>query len=494
MSEKPSSMSKQTEADDLVKLNPVMGIRPGVYLTALYSVILLLALFFLLVFPGLKKPGAVLVFATEPDGAAIRVDDVYMGVSSEKIFVPKGPHTIEAVIPGFQSGRADMEIPARVFGSLFFPLRVNVNFTLKAADPAGAFVPAAADFAAWSFGGEPTAAWQIPMSLSEGAYRAGPANDPQTAEILAAASRFAVTRAALRDLLRAKILLDNGGLSPSPAGMANSVSDILVFLSENPGSADWLSSLLPAESAAIVRASNWYKNELADIQPPPAAPASGSAARRLDLAGLVFTNIPAGILNNGSYAGPYNSFPRNTRIDSFMISENPVSKAVFEAFLNENPSWRDDIETQNGVFSPEITGRSETAGVSWFAAEAFCLWLTKRLPPSMADMEARLPTEAEWEYAAGTGIRSMQNTAWEWCADPFAPLLFISAPPKAVQITGSPERSLRSRGLGRESRASLPPEFSSPFQTFRPVIAAKSSGYSPTAPFSGSRTGEPPLN
>ena len=149
---------KQTEPEDIVKLKPIMGIRPGIYLTVLYSAILLTLLFFLLVFPGIKNPGAVLSIKTEPAGAAIRVNGVYMGTYNDKIFVPQGVHTIEAVLPGFEKESDVHHIPGRIFGSLFFPRRYPIEFTLKTSNEAAAFALAAADYAAWSFGGEPTAA------------------------------------------------------------------------------------------------------------------------------------------------------------------------------------------------------------------------------------------------------------------------------------------------------------------------------------------------
>ncbi|MDR0300907.1 MAG: SUMF1/EgtB/PvdO family nonheme iron enzyme [Treponema sp.] len=420
-------------------MKPIMGIRPGVYLSVLYSIILLVILFFFLVFPGLKNPGSKLVVITEPQGAAIRVDGVYMGTAKDKIFVSKGPHLLEVILPGFETESIDAQIPGRTFGSLFFPRRYMVEITFKTDDPSGAiahafahaFAQAAADFAAWSFAGEPTATWQIPLSLSEGAYRTG-ANNPSAAQILTAAARFTATRAALRDIVRAKMLLDNNGLSPSVAGIFGSVSDILVFLSENPGSAGWLTGLLPAESTAMIKASDWYKKEAASLPNPALQERAGE--RRLNLAGLSFTSV-----------------------SNFMICESAVPQAVFETFLNENPEWRQE------------------SGASWFAAAEFCKKLTNRLPSSMAGMEVRLPTEAEWEYAAAAGAIKMGEGSWEWCADPFAPLQFIKASVEAVQAVGSPERSLRSSV--DSSRTSLPPDFSSPSVSFRPVIVEKDSGY-----------------
>jgi len=451
--------SKQTEPEDKVKLKPFMGIRPGVYLTVIYSIILLIVFFFVLINHGLKNPGALLSIKTEPDGAAIRVDDIYMGTSKDRIFVSEGRHTIEVVLPGFPAQSAVHEIPGRVFGSVFFPIRYPIEVTLKASDPAAAFAYSAADFAAWTFGGEPSVGpptWQIPLSLSEGAYRIGPENDTAAKEILQAAARFTVTRAALRDLVRAKMFLDNGGLSPSPGGAVNSISGILVFLSENPGSAAWLSGLLPPESAAVVKASGWFKNEaLASVQ--AAAPVTDISARRFELSGINFISIPG---------------------KKTMIGESPVSRTLYNMFLNENPAWKE--EDQNDLYPEEISihisevyGMDAVTGISWYAAESFCRWLTKRLPSSMADMEVRLPAETEWEYVPLKANKA--DTGWEWCADPFVQLPFFKAPPKAIKAVGSPERSLKGRmpSITSETRASLPPDFTSPFVTFRPVIAEK---------------------
>ena len=445
---------KQTNNEIQVKFKPIYGIRPGVYLTFIYSFVLLLILFFLLLYPGIKNPGAVLIVKTEPAGAAIRVDGVYRGVAGTKIHVSKGNRTIEAVMPGFNSKSVVLEIPARYFGSFFFPLYKKVEFTLKTSDPAAAFALYAADYAEWSFAGEPTASWQIPMSLSEGAYRAGIVDDMDSPyslsvqkmrQILLAASNFAVTRVATRDLIRAKILLDNGGNAPVPTALVGSISDITAFLSENSGTAKWLSQVLPREQALIIENSSWYKKQ---SETPPNIK-SISPTGSLRLAGINFIRFP-----------------------SFMISETPVSRSLFEEFLNDQPQWR---EYKTDYFPQEISAypweidKNVITGVTWYAAQAFCDWITSRLPSNT--MQARLPEESEWSIAAQS-ISSMKNIGWEWCKDPYTPLQIVKVLPMAKQFVGSPERSLRGRqtAASTETRASLPPDLSSPIVTFRVVI------------------------
>ena len=458
---------KYVETNDIVKLKPIMGIKPGVYLTVLYSIALIIIFFFIFIYHGLVNYGTVLIVNTDPLGAAVRVNGTYLGVSGTKIPMPNyiKPNetvTIEVVLPGFLPSGGTCQIPGGVFGTRFFPRKFRLFYRLASNndDPAGVLVQAASEYAAWTFGGEPTAAWQVPLVLSEGAYRTGSAArtlsvqkhiladrppEIETDEILKAAARFAVTRAALRDLARAKTLLDNWGQSPSPAAITNSLSDILVFLSENSGTAKWLADLLPPQSAAVVRSSEWYKkNEINEqIQET-----STSTTGQISVSGLIFKS-----------AGRY------------MISETPVPKTLFEAFLAENPQWTehyiDYFENEPARHPAQIYNSETVTGVSWYAAEAFCKWLTQRLPASMSNMEVRLPAQTEIEFAGNSGIIAQEQIGWEWCADPFAPLDFVAGI-DAIQAIGSPERTLYGR---QTAGASLPPDSRSPIVSFRLVIA-----------------------
>lgn len=500
--------NQHTLPEDQVRLKPVFGIRPGVYLAALYSCIILIVLFFLLLYPGFSRPGSVVVLKTEPQGAALRVDGVYMGTSPGRIFVPRGLHRFELVLPGFSPLRFDEEIGSRLFASRLFPRLHRVEKTLFTADAAGVLALGAADYAAWSFAGEPTAAWQIPLSLSEAAYRAGSAAGAESDAldgILRAAGRFGTTRAALRDLVRARALIDNGGLSPSPSSLFRSAGHLIAFLSETPGAAAWLADTLPPEAASLVSGSGWYTKQIrrADEIAAAESPAAGPG-ERFRLGGLVFTAIPGGTLVQRSV------FPRLVTVDEFRISETRVPPAVFEAFLADQPQWgRDKLESlaAEGLVTRDYLagssggnaagGRGGNAGaalqgitgVSWYAARAFCSWLSEQLPPAMEGWEVRLPNEAEWEYAArsagewASGITGLDGSFWEWCGDPWAPLAFIDAPAEAIAAVGSPERSLRGgspAGAGAsarpETRASLPPAACSPFVSFRPLIARKITG------------------
>ena len=489
--------------EDRVRLKPVLGIRPGVYLTGLYTLLFLAALFFVLLFPGIAHPGSVLAINSEPQGAAVRVDGVTLGVTPCELAVPKGRRSVELALPGFAPLRMEQDVPGSYFASLFFPGRIPLSGVLTAPQPLEALAPAASDYARWSFVGEPTPAYQIPRELSEGAYRLGPAAAADDAfhnemnGVLAAAARFAVTRAALRDLIRAKFLAESGGFAPSPLSLADTAVSILGYLSENEGAAVWLAETLPPKSARIVEDSPWHSRAVSAAAALAARPPEETAGTRPAegaIPGEGFRNfrpIPAGEFTQAA------AFPRRITLEGFYLSATELWSGDWERFLRANPRWRRD-NTQAlidqglvslGYLDEPVNPPYPDAGVpgiSWFAAAAYCEWLTASLPPSLADWEARLPSEAEWEYAAslaaeGTvGLAHMLDGFWEWCADPYAPLNYLSADETAAATVSSPERSLRGGSwintpgsVGIATRASLAPSASSPFVSFRPALARR---------------------
>jgi len=106
--------------------------------------------------------------------------------------------------------------------------------------------------------------------------------------------------------------------------------------------------------------------------------------------------------------------PRHTiTVQDFYIDKNLVTNAQFKNFVDAHPLWR-----RNGSLSKSAgfdngnylrhweTPNSENAkpdqpvvNVSWYAATGYCRWAGKRLP-----------TEAEWEFAARGG----QDALFPW--------------------------------------------------------------------------------
>ncbi|MDR0643520.1 MAG: PEGA domain-containing protein [Treponema sp.] len=434
----------EIQTEDEVHLEPVFGVQPKVYLACLYGLATAVILFFVLFYPGISNPGTVLLAESEPEGAAVFVDGVYQSTTPARIFVPKGKRIVKMSLPGFSPWEQPIEVKGGLFASLFFPRKQGVRETLTCVEPEKAFAVGASDFAAWSFTGEPTSAYQIPQSLSEAAYRVAPDTDiAMLNSVLEAAVRFASNRASLRDLIRAKCLVDNAGAAVSPFSLLASAQNAVAYLNKNPGAASVLSGLLLTPQPEKIVNSAWIKKNEQDStieKKPLLAPGK---REKIIIAGLLWTEIAEGT-------------------DSFFLSET-IPAWSWELFLKEAPEW-----------SLGVPAGYSKEGVSWFAAKAYCKWLAAQTDTSELEKKlylpriesARLPFKKELETAARIGF-VFDGQKYEWCEDFFAPFDFLSAEAESISSVGSPERAVFSRD---GEKASLPPGQRSPFVSFRLVI------------------------
>jgi len=148
---------------------------------------------------------------------------------------------------------------------------------------------------------------------------------------------------------------------------------------------------------------------------PGAAGLEAAVVHPTDGAPMVL--VPSGSFRMGTDEGDPDEGPEHeVLLSAYYIDVYPVTNGRFAQFLNEVKTHQDDtghlylaigddtpIRQAGGLYVVQDGFEDHPAShVSWFGAEAYCLWSGKRLP-----------TEAEWEKAA----RGTDRRAYPWGND-----------------------------------------------------------------------------
>lgn len=139
------------------------------------------------------------------------------------------------------------------------------------------------------------------------------------------------------------------------------------------------------------------------------------------------TFIPAGSFLMGSATGQLDEQPEHeVRLDAFFLDTYEVSNADFRACQAdggcEAPVLTNAFTRQNYYNDPAFANYP-VIGVRWTHANAYCQWAGKRLP-----------TEAEWEYAAS----GPDNFTWPW-GNEFDPALSAASAPDTQPVDEYPD-------------------------------------------------------
>lgn len=105
--------------------------------------------------------------------------------------------------------------------------------------------------------------------------------------------------------------------------------------------------------------------------------------------------------------------PHEAELSSYEIGLYEVTVADYLRFRSEHRKTLTE-------FGAEESSNAPVTMVTWHDAMAYCQWLSEQTGHTY-----RLPTEAEWEYAAihkdELGLEGMDNLVFEWCFDWWAP-------------------------------------------------------------------------
>ncbi len=214
-------------------------------------------------------------------------------------------------------------------------------------------------------------------------------------------------------------------------------------------------------------------------------PAQGSLGdeRTVKASGMIQVFVPDGKFNMGGYdpdAQPDEKPGRTVSISAFWMDKVEVTNAMYTLCVNAGvckPPREIKSATRPSYFNNPDFADYPVIYISWNDADAYCKWVG-----------GRLPTEAEWEYAArggdyriypwgdnapdktlanfnyesgdtsrvgsypngasAFGVLDMAGNVWEWVSDYYNPAYYASAPaenpqgPEQYSVNG-PRKVLR---------------------------------------------------
>ncbi len=166
---------------------------------------------------------------------------------------------------------------------------------------------------------------------------------------------------------------------------------------------------------------------------------------------MALVQVPAGTFLMGN---PVHGADRDKCFDEMpphkVTITQPFWIGIAEVTLDQYRLFRPEFEC-NTNFAPAA------AGMSWYDAVAFCDWLSQR-----EGLPYRLPTEAEWEYAAcqaaQLGLQGTLTDPLEWCYDWYGPYMHEPQTNPVGRATGF-ARVVRGGRLDDTSKRGNPDEY-----------------------------------
>ena len=133
------------------------------------------------------------------------------------------------------------------------------------------------------------------------------------------------------------------------------------------------------------------------LQEPP-CPSSPPAGTRCSIGGIEFVAIPGGDFAMGDssdLASPNEQPVHEVTLDGFWMATTELTFKQWNAFIAASGYPRGRSQAQSDDHP--------VVGITWEDAKAYADWFSKTY-----GVVVRLPSEAEWEYAARGGLRGRQ--------------------------------------------------------------------------------------
>ncbi len=497
-----------------VKLKSIMGISPGIYLTIIYAAFLALLIFSILFLPGLMKKGTRVYFSTSPEGAAVLVNNEYAGSTPFKGFLSAGMNDVVFKKPGFNDNGEVINAKGYVFATIFKKPELKIEKKLDISDYRELYEFVLDDYLRWASIEDFHESYQPEMLISKtlSMLEEGGKESTLTEPFLEKCFKNITREYLLGDFIRGLYLFTN---SNNPL-LPNDVFEMAAFasdkFSQNPDYFIHLLSIVTKSGdeklSATLHIADLIKESeekrilaLKNKKQYPSASLKKEFENRTILSGN-YRKIPSGtyILGNPDDSEKIikDTAPSPQLLLEFkeyFISTEKITNRQYLEFIKEKPFWskknlselteKNLVDTKYLEHWPEYLPLEKemekpVINISYFAAEAYCDWLTEKLKKQNFNYTAVIPDEYMWEAASLT-----QNALWDWCsnwyntADYINPEQYLNT---LINTSGNPylsgiEKSVRGgSGINEQdkinlwTRASQPPYWCTPFTGFRTAL------------------------
>lgn len=418
-------MKKKKELPQVepVKIQPLFGLKPGVWLTIAYLIAILVVLFLIGILPDIINGSKRVEFTSAAYNAAVYVDGTYEGGTPFTRRIPSGVHEVVYEVDGNEIDRFQVKVGHPVFFNWLFPRTQRVSSEATLTKEAFEALSKELLEDAGSYGAileYDDVHRYADIFTTYARSIAGSAYEKDT-KALECAFLFITTKEMYDDALNAAGIL---GL------------DIEIDASK-----------LFAYGAGASSVGTTLGNPSIDAQ------AASLKTDSFEIAGFA---IPSATFSNGKAAEcSYPSVKQAGRVVStepFNISSICITENLWAHFVKENPQWSasnkeslieqglvDEYYLDGVTLSTSVASNRPVRNISWHSAKAFCSWLSAK-----TGLDVDLPTEDQWIAATLTGAAqgyqkslmpsieqsvpsAMLGGVWEMTDTCFVPLSRISA-------------------------------------------------------------------
>lgn len=413
-------MKKKKELPQVepVKIKPLFGMKPGLWLTIAYALAILLILFLVGVLPDIIDGSKRVTFTSAAYNVAVYIDGEYVGGTPFTRKVSSGTHNVLYKVNNHEIDSFTIKIGHPWFFNWLFPRKQNVSSS---------------------------------ATLTQEAFTA------LSRELLEDANSYSaileyddVHRYAPIFSTYAKSIKGSAFESQTQA-----FETALLFITTQEMYDDAKEALEILGLNLSLNASKLFESTTSTTV--------GIAHKENQLITAKTTSLDAGLFKIDGFTIPVVSFSNGNEVElsypevkqagqeitteSFNVSSICITENMWAYFVNENPNWSisnkenlisqglvDDYYLDGVTLSMTVASNRPVRNISWYAAQAFCSWLSSKTGKNVT-----LPTENQWIAAtlsnseggfqkslmpsiSQTCPSAMLGGLWEFTCTPYVPL------------------------------------------------------------------------